>query len=263
MMRKLLLFLILLPSSLIWGAEFANLIDDTLKYKITWNHAFLFKIRMPVAKASFVINQADSESYKVEYQAQTNNFISYINTLPLGISLPSIEKKGMSTINNKTFLPQSFIHEGKNINLKETWDITQGRSVEYNRHEKKWLVKTNLYQLEGQVFDILSALVYFRINTLSAWQPTLKGDSTSLPVINDSCLTDVTIIYNGIKEIKLDDEEVTTKVFLIKIGMLADKLLGTEADLLVYFTTDQYHLPIRMEAEAFGGEAIAILINHH
>jgi len=132
----------------------------------------------------------------------------------------------------------------------ELWYFQQGISIQYQNiiADISGIIETS-----QNVFDILSGLIEFRINVLNHWTVANVLDTLYIPLVKSTEVIQIPVIYKGAGTVTLNGSNVETMIFLVMLNSLCQQLFGADADLLIYFSVEDHHLPLRMETDLILG----------
>ncbi|MHA7130281.1 DUF3108 domain-containing protein [Algoriphagus namhaensis] len=158
-----------------------------------------------------------------------------------------------SYLNKETILPsQSYRHiEEGNYRKHEVIDFDQVAKKAYTTlydRDNRNVKEKRLFDLPGEVQDIVSGFYYLRTLNLSQLNP---GDSIVIRGFFDKEIYNIKLIYEGKEKIETVFGEKNTFVFSPQIPK--NKLFRGDFPIKVWVTQDTNKIPVRIKANLFLG----------
>ena len=232
-MKILIIGLIFSLPILLWAKGKPLILGEEAVYSVSWERI------ATGAEAGFSFKtDSTGRFYLARFYGRTNSFGSLV--------YKSINKEGWSLMDAYNLAPLTFNLSGKvaDIFSNESWHFQQSKKVNYYYRPAK---RTFEYLLADTAYDILSGMVFFRLKSLDSWLNHPGSDTLRIPIAKESEVVDVLIIYQGESSVKLAGKNCSTHNFLVMLNDLGRQMFAADANLLIFFSTADHHLPLRME----------------
>jgi hypothetical protein len=141
--------------------------------------------------------------------------------------------------------------EGKYRSNKETIFDQREKKVTFFNHLKETREE---HSMQGRdLWDVISGFYYLRTHSLET------GETISLNVFDSNKFLTAEVTVVGRERIEDIDQKVIDTV-IVKPVLNSDGLFKHKGTILVWFTDDEYRVPVRMETEVPVGKVIAKLM---
>jgi len=203
----------------------------------------LYWLGIYVGNATFEAVQSNGE-LKITSQAHSTPFVS---------TFYKVEDYAESRIVDGA--PVHFMikqHEGKYRSNKETIFDLSGKKVTFFNHLKETREE---HVIEGrELWDVISAFYYLRTHSMET------GKTISLNVFDSNKFLTAEVTVMGRERIEDTNQEMIDTV-IVRPVLHSDGLFKNKGTILVWFTDDEYRIPVRMETEVPVGKVIAKLMS--
>jgi hypothetical protein len=222
--------------------ELKNFLGETLEYDIYWSFINVGKAYIKVE--DIVEISSNTCAYKIISRANSSSFLENIYKV-------NDYNEAWFDINlNRSYGYYKDISEGKH--KKKEWVIYDYKKKKYYGETLKKKDKGYFEgEIESNLFDILSALFYFRI------KENKKNDIYSLKV-NTKKTWDLNILNHGEEKIEINNVKYRCTVFEPMVGDEGIFVPQKGKKLLVYIS-DKEKIPVMLKAEVFIGSVVAKL----
>lgn len=228
----------------------AFLAGEKLDYELYFQWGILWK---SIGKAQFNTQNASyngQDAYKVSLLASTDKGLDGVFKM----------RDTLSTYVSKDLVPLYFkkaAEEGKRYCVDEvTYSYRGGLNYVDQVRSKRGseVLKTHLSDTRS-IYDMVSLIVRARNDDFSL---TKKGDQYQLPLASGKRLDEVTLIYDGLRNVKGKDG-VTYRCRTYHVRILSEKDAKSKEVMTFYVTDDRNFLPVCIDLALNFGSAKAYL----
>ncbi len=233
---------------------------DSLNYPFNIGEELKFRVKygwFTIGKATVTIPSEtiyeDIPSYKVNVVGQTAGMLGFFNNT-VDVFDATISKSEL-----KPFFASQNFQEGKKRDVQTNYfDYEVGKvKVQKTNYEKNITYEPKYYDLDHEAYDMLSSYLFLRSIDFSSLRP---ADSVMIKVFFGKKHYDFGIEYGGSEYIKSSIGKVKAHKFYILFPV--SSTFPEEKSVIVWTTTGDNQLPLRIRAQLKFGKVICDLVDY-
>lgn len=259
-MNTMISYIIILCSFLSLGAQ-PDGENPTARYNFMLGEHLEFKLSygwFTVGKATLDIDNSyhdysSEDCYKVDIKGETAGL--------LGVFTKVDDRWGayVKKDNLRPLYAYRDIEEGNYERKERTYFDHEGGEVEVLRFDprKEERKPGRIYEIQGEVHDLMSSYLYLRNVDFSQYSP---GDTIRINTFYEDELYNFELVFDGVHT--LDSGVGQLKAYKLYFLIPPSDVFPNEQGIIAWISADSNQLPLRIEAEMFFGKAYCELSSY-
>ncbi|MEQ9302775.1 MAG: DUF3108 domain-containing protein, partial [Marinoscillum sp.] len=224
---------------------------EHLEFKLSYGWFTVGKASLDISGS--IHDYRNEECFKVDVKGETAGLLGVFT---------HVDDRWGAYVNRNNLLPLHAyrdIEEGKYQRVERTYFNHSEGKVDVMRYDprKDKRNPTKSYDIQGEVYDLMSSYLYLRNIDFSKYQ---KGDTIRVNTFYEDTLYNFKMVMDGKRkmESKVGELEAYKLYFLIP----PSDVFPNEQGVIAWISADSNHLPLRIEAEMFFGKAYCDLTSY-